>query len=54
MPLKVLDVTDTGVRALYDCDLALIRPDQYVAWRGNATPADAKSLLARLVGDTSC
>jgi 2-polyprenyl-6-methoxyphenol hydroxylase-like FAD-dependent oxidoreductase len=54
IPLKVLDVTDTDVRALYDCDLVLIRPDQYVAWRGNAAPADAKSLLARLVGDTSC
>ncbi len=53
MPLKVLDATDTDARELYDCDLALIRPDQYVAWRGNVAPEDAKSLLARLVGDTS-
>ena len=53
IPLKVIDVADTDVRDLYDRDLALIRPDQYVAWRGNAAPADAKSLLARLVGDTS-
>jgi 2-polyprenyl-6-methoxyphenol hydroxylase-like FAD-dependent oxidoreductase len=53
IPLKVLDVTDTDVRDLYDCDLALIRPDQHVAWRGNAAPADANSLLARLLGDTS-
>ena len=53
IPLKVIDVADTDVRDLYSCDLALIRPDQYVSWRGNAAPADAKSLLARLVGDTS-
>ena len=50
IPFKVLDVADTDVRDLYDCDLALIRADQYVAWRGNAAPADAKLLLARLVG----
>jgi 2-polyprenyl-6-methoxyphenol hydroxylase-like FAD-dependent oxidoreductase len=52
IPLKVIDSVDTDVRELYDCDLALIRPDQYVAWRGNAAPADAESLLARVVGDT--
>jgi hypothetical protein len=50
IPFMVLDVADTDVRDFYDCDLALIRPDQYVAWRGNAAPADAKLLLARLVG----
>lgn len=50
IPLKVLDVADADARDLYDCDLALVRPDQYVAWRGNAVPADAETLLARLVG----
>lgn len=50
IPLRVLDVADTDARDLYDCDLALVRPDQYVAWRGNAAPAAAETLLARLVG----
>jgi 2-polyprenyl-6-methoxyphenol hydroxylase-like FAD-dependent oxidoreductase len=50
IPLKVLDVADAEARDLYECDLALIRPDQYVAWRGNTVPPDAESVLARLVG----
>jgi hypothetical protein len=50
VPLTVLDVPPSGARELYGCDLALIRPDQYVAWRGNAAPADADKLIARVVG----
>jgi 2-polyprenyl-6-methoxyphenol hydroxylase-like FAD-dependent oxidoreductase len=37
-------------RALYEADLALIRPDQHVAWRGNRLPADCGALLARVTG----
>lgn len=51
IPLTVLDVVHADVRDLYQCDLALVRPDQYVAWRGNSAPADADELWARLVGD---
>lgn len=50
IPLKVLDCPDGEVRDLYGCDLALIRPDQHVAWRGNADASDADRLLARAVG----
>ena len=35
MPLEVVDVPGDEVRDLYEADLALIRPDQSVAWRGN-------------------
>ncbi|MBT7485037.1 MAG: FAD-dependent oxidoreductase, partial [Rhodospirillales bacterium] len=35
IPLKVLDIDDMDARDLYQCDLALIRPDQHIAWRGN-------------------
>jgi hypothetical protein len=35
-------------RALYGCDLALIRPDQYIAWRGDRLPGDPNALLARV------
>jgi hypothetical protein len=48
IPLKVLDVPCSIARDLYERDLALVRPDQYVAWRGNAVPADAEGLLGRL------
>jgi len=50
VPLKVLDVPAGEARDLYGCDLALVRPDQYVAWRGNAPPADPDRLLAQVTG----
>lgn len=52
VPLDVLDIPASEVRDLYERDLVLVRPDQYVAWRGNTPPADADRLLARLVGAT--
>ena len=51
IPLKALDVADTDARDLYACDLALIRPDQHVAWRGNKPMAEPDRLLAQLVGN---
>jgi 2-polyprenyl-6-methoxyphenol hydroxylase-like FAD-dependent oxidoreductase len=50
IPLCVLDIPDPDARELYGCDLALIRPDQHVAWRGNALPPDCGALLGKLVG----
>jgi 2-polyprenyl-6-methoxyphenol hydroxylase-like FAD-dependent oxidoreductase len=50
VPLKVLDVPDGEARDLYDRDLALIRPDQHVAWRGNAPAADPERLFAQATG----
>ena len=35
IPLTSVKVSDPAVRALYDFDLALIRPDQVLAWHGN-------------------
>ena len=34
IPLSVLRLADPALRDLYEADLALIRPDQIVAWRG--------------------
>jgi hypothetical protein len=34
VPLKVLDLRSVSIAQLYEAPLALIRPDQYVAWRG--------------------
>lgn len=49
--LKVVDCDDPEAHDLYESDLALIRPDQIVAWRrwGRAE-AEAGEILARAVG----
>ncbi|MFZ5691258.1 MAG: FAD-dependent monooxygenase [Pseudomonadota bacterium] len=50
VPLTQLDIADDDIRAVYGRDLVLIRPDQHIAWRGNAMPDDAVALLRRLTG----
>ena len=50
IPFTVLDIPDADIRDLYGYDLALVRPDQYLAWRGNALPSDPDALLALVVG----
>jgi hypothetical protein len=52
VPLTTIDLPDADARELYGRDLALIRPDQYVAWRGDTPPADPDRLIERLVGGT--
>jgi hypothetical protein len=49
LPLKILDINTDEARDLYGADLALVRPDQIVAWRGNVA-ADAVSALHRAAG----
>ena len=34
-PLTVVPMFDPSLAALYESELALIRPDQHVAWRGH-------------------
>jgi 2-polyprenyl-6-methoxyphenol hydroxylase-like FAD-dependent oxidoreductase len=46
--LKVVAVQNEEARHLYQADLALIRPDQIVAWRGNSDAA-ADEVLKRLL-----
>ena len=50
IPLSILDVTLPQGRLLYGAALALIRPDQYIAWRGDRLPDDPDALLARVTG----
>ncbi len=45
MPLHVVRPRDPRLRARYEAPLALVRPDQHVAWRGSEAPADAAALL---------
>ncbi len=50
MPLAIVDLPQDELRDLYRADLALIRPDQIVAWRGSQAPDDADQLLATVTG----
>jgi 2-polyprenyl-6-methoxyphenol hydroxylase-like FAD-dependent oxidoreductase len=50
MPLKVLDIGRSASADIYGNRLVLSRPDQHVAWRGNAPPADPLALIDRIRG----
>ena len=50
IPLATFDVAAPEARELYGRDLALIRPDQHVGWRGDLPPPDCDALMARLTG----
>ena len=51
VPLKTLEIALDAGRDLYGRDLALIRPDLYVAWRGNRLPEDCGALIAQVTGN---
>ncbi|HEX9462836.1 MAG TPA: FAD-dependent oxidoreductase [Alphaproteobacteria bacterium] len=50
VPLTLMHLPQPELRELYAADLALIRPDQHVAWRGSAGSADPDAVLAKAVG----
>ncbi|MDH7796166.1 MULTISPECIES: FAD-dependent monooxygenase [unclassified Beijerinckia] len=50
VPLTIVKPGDTRLPRRYEAKLALIRPDQHVAWRGNAAPDDITALFARVTG----
>jgi hypothetical protein len=50
IPLALLDVRIPEARDLYARDLALVRPDMHVAWRGDRLPEDCDALSARITG----
>ncbi len=50
MPLTVIRPAVPGLPGLYPTRYTLIRPDQHVAWRGDAWPADGVQLLRRVTG----
>jgi hypothetical protein len=53
-PLAVLDVRAREASQHYRHKLALVRPDQHVAWRGDAEPADALDLVDLVRGAGAC
>ena len=50
LPLQLLDVDAPDASSIYRHALVMSRPDQHVAWRGQAAPADALHLIDRLRG----
>jgi 2-polyprenyl-6-methoxyphenol hydroxylase-like FAD-dependent oxidoreductase len=50
VPLKVLPSSDNRLRERYQARLALIRPDQHVAWRGDELPPDWARFIDRVTG----
>ena len=50
IPLSVLEVNEAGIGELYERPLALVRPDQHVAWRGAAVPTNPETLLRTVTG----
>lgn len=54
VPLKVFTLENADALSLYERKLTLIRPDQHVAWRGDALPADCAWLLNIVRGAVSC
>jgi hypothetical protein len=51
VPLTIVDLAADEARELYQADLALIRPDQIVSWRGNSA-GDAARVLRQASGHT--
>lgn len=50
IPLHIVDLQNETVRDLYGRDLVLVRPDQHVAWRGDALPDNPDALLGTCTG----
>lgn len=48
--LNICTVPDVAVRDAYEADFTLIRPDQHVAWRGNALDAAFQRAIQRTIG----
>jgi 2-polyprenyl-6-methoxyphenol hydroxylase-like FAD-dependent oxidoreductase len=52
-PLDVLVVAKSGLRAVYERDLVLVRPDMHVAWRGDRLPPAVDDLAAKVTGHSN-
>ena len=51
IPLTVVDAASEETHELYGAELALVRPDQIIAWRGEER-ADPTSILRQAAGHT--
>jgi 2-polyprenyl-6-methoxyphenol hydroxylase-like FAD-dependent oxidoreductase len=49
-PLEVMTIDEPRIRAVYDRDLILVRPDLHVAWRGDQAPEDPEGVARTVTG----
>lgn len=50
VPLKMENIQNQDIAALFERRYVLVRPDGYVAWRGDAPPRDYATLLHQVCG----
>ncbi len=50
VPVKTVVVTEPDAGELYECRLALVRPDGHVAWRADEAPANAVPVIDKVRG----
>lgn len=50
VPLKVVEDSGAEPRKAYGCRMILVRPDQFIAWTGDAAPADPLALIRKVAG----
>jgi 2-polyprenyl-6-methoxyphenol hydroxylase-like FAD-dependent oxidoreductase len=50
VPLKIVNIEDPEIAALYERKLVLVRPDGHVAWRGDDCPDDAVAVIDAVRG----
>ena len=50
VPLKIVRDTFSDGRKAYEAALILVRPDRYIAWTGASAPADAATIIGKVVG----
>ncbi|WP_246012976.1 FAD-dependent oxidoreductase [Pigmentiphaga humi] len=50
LPLATVEVDSPQAAELYGCALAIVRPDQHIAWRGSRAPDDAGAVIRTIAG----
>lgn len=52
IPFEVFETSNKAVADLYETPLALVRPDQHVAWRGKMVPNELMAVVSGRSGDS--
>ena len=50
VPIELIEPDDAEIAALYERKLVLVRPDAFVAWRGDECPAEAAAVIDQVRG----
>jgi len=48
--LDIMDIHDPQLKAIYERDLVLVRPDLHVCWRGDSAPGNFAEIAATVTG----